>query len=73
MTDQPPRDEPTSDAAGQSPEPPEQPAFRDWQHRLGPRHQPGSPTSPGNFLYLGSELPRPTKKAPPPPEPPPSQ
>lgn len=76
MSDQPFRDEtpqPMPDAAGQAPEPPpESPAFRDWQHRLGPRHQPGSPTSPGNFLYLGSEIPR-AKARPRSPEPPPSQ
>ena len=76
MTDQPSWDEtpqPTPDAAGQAPQQPqspesgdwEPPAFRDWQHRLGPRHQPGSPTSPGNFLYLGSELRRPPKAPPP--------
>jgi len=76
MTDQPPRDEtpqPMPDVAGQAPEPPESPAFRDWQHRLGPRNQPGSPTSPGNFLYLGMELRRPKKAPPPSPESPPSE
>ena len=69
MTDQPSWDEtpqqPTPDAAEQRPDPSDTPAFKDWQHRLGPRHQPGSPTSPGNFLYLGSELRRPPKAPPP--------
>lgn len=76
MPDQPPRDEtpqPTPDPAGQVPDQEETPAFRDWQHRLGPKNQPGSPTSPGGFLYMGMELPRPPKTAPPPPESPPSE
>lgn len=73
MTDQQPWDETQQrepDAAGQTPQSAESPPFKDWQHRLGPRHQPGSPTSPGNFLYLGMELPRPKKAPPPSPEPP---
>lgn len=75
MTDQPPMDEtpqPMPDGPERAQEP-QEPAFKDWQHRLGPRHQPGNPTSPGNFLYLGMELPRRRKAAPPPPEPPPSR
>ena len=75
MTEQQPsRDEmpqPMPDDAGQPTE--EAPAFRDWQNRLGPRHQPGSPTSPGNFLYLGREIPRPQQPPPPRREPPPSE
>ena len=76
MTDQPPRDETprsTPDYAGQASGAPDIPPFKDWLHRLGPRHQPGSPTSPGNFLYLGMELPRRRKAPPPSPEPPPPQ
>jgi hypothetical protein len=65
--------EPMPDPAGRVPEPPEPPSFRDWQHRLGPRNQPGSPTSPGGFLYLGMELPRPAKAPPPSPEEPPAE
>ena len=74
MSDELPRDEnpqPMPDAAGQGSQP-EPPAFRDWQHRLGPRHLPGSPTSQGNFLYLGMELRKP-RKAPPSGESPPPQ
>ena len=74
MTDQPRDEMPQSPEAGEpASEPPEsQPAFRDWQHRLGPRNQPGSPTSAGGFLYMGMELRRPKKPPPSSPEPPPS-